>query len=158
MSNIRRAARIGLPLLFASIAAVVPVTASAAPPIHQPSFRNDFIVGTNDPETLFGRRGADIIFGLGGDDILFGGPGADRVFGGQGADHIYGGLGADTLRGGSDADTILGGRGDDLILAAGDEAIDTIDCGPGRQDVAIVDPTDVVAANCEYVWVRDPEV
>ena len=158
MSNSRRAARIGLPILLASLALALPMAASAAPPIHHPTFRSDFLVGTDGPDTIAGRAGADLIFGLGGDDTLYGGPGADRVFGGAGADILHGGPGADTLRGGPGADTIFGGLGDDLILAAGDGAVDTIDCGPGPDDVAIVDPSDVVSHDCEYVWVRDPGV
>ena len=45
----------------------------------------------------------------------------------------------------------------DLILTAGDESIDSIWCGDGLQDLAIVDPDDVVASDCEFIWVRDPE-
>ena len=158
MSRTRRAARIGLPLIFAAMALGVPAVAAAAPPPNHPTFRSDFIVGDEDANTLFGRAGADLIFGLGGDDTLYGNLGADRLFGGLGADTLYGGLGADTLRGGQGSDIMRGGPGNDLILAAGDDAIDTVDCGRGGADVAIVDPTDVVSRDCEYIWVRDPGV
>jgi hypothetical protein len=57
--------------------------------------------------------------------------------------------------GGSDADTLNGGPGNDLIRAAGDGAVDTVDCGDGT-DRAVVDPTDVVAPGCEVVVIVTP--
>ena len=85
MSRTHRAARIGLPLIFAAMALGVPAAVSAAPPPNHPTFRSDFIVGDEDANTLYGRAGADLIFGLGGDDTLYGNLGADRLFGGIGA-------------------------------------------------------------------------
>ncbi len=53
---------------------------------------------------------------------------------------------------------LLGGHGNDRIHAAGDGAIDTIDCGTGR-DRAVVDPTDVVVpGTCEAVVIVTPSV
>jgi len=151
----RHLRRIGLPILALTlVAALAPAAALAGPPIVPP----DVIIGTTDPDTLYGKARADIIFGLAGDDKLYGGRGADRIFGGPGDDGIRGGDGPDTIRGGLGEDRMAGGTGNDLILAAGDGAIDRIFCGEGRQDLVIVDPDDVVDNDCEFVWVRDPEV
>jgi hypothetical protein len=42
----------------------------------------------------------------------------------------------------------VGAAGDDLLLAK-DGAVDKVDCGPGADDIAIVDPVDLVSADCE---------
>ncbi|MFN8519471.1 MAG: hypothetical protein U0667_08820 [Chloroflexota bacterium] len=63
--------------------------------------------------------------------------------------------GRDRLVGGKDSDILNGGDGNDHIQAAGDGAIDTIDCGEGY-DRAIVDPTDVVVGGCEVVVTIHP--
>jgi hypothetical protein len=44
---------------------------------------------------------------------------------------------------------LSGGSGNDRVLARG-QARDTIDCGPGQRDVAIVDPLDDTS-RCERV-------
>ena len=44
------------------------------------------------------------------------------------------------------------------IHADGDGAIDTIDCGDGDHDRAIVDPTDVVVGGCETIVIKTPPV
>jgi Ca2+-binding RTX toxin-like protein len=154
----RHLRRVGLPILALSLlaAAFAPTAALA----HRPGrgLPHDVIVGTPGPDTLFGRARADLIFGLAGDDLLYGGNGPDRIFAGPGDDGVRGGNGPDTIRGGLGADRIAGGNGNDLILAAGDEAVDTIQCGDGRRDLAIVDQDDRVSNDCEFVWVRDPEV
>lgn len=151
--SLRHRRRIGIPILALSAALLAPAAAQAAPPLFPP----DVIVGTADPDTLVGGPGADMIFGLAADDLIYGGVGPDRIFGGRGADRIRGGPGPDTIRGGLDVDRIGGGPGNDLIMVAGDEAIDIVLCGDGRQDLAIVDPDDKVANDCEFVWTRDPE-
>ena len=151
--SLRHRRRIGAPILALSAALLVPAAAQAAPPPFPPNV----IIGTADPEPLAGGPRADMIFGLGGDDLIYGAAGADRIFGGRGADRIRGGPGPDTIRGGQDADRIAGGSGNDLIIVSGDGAIDTVLCGDGRWDLAIVDPDDVVANDCEFVWTRDPE-
>ena len=62
------------------------------------------------------------------------------------------------LQGGADADTLNGGPGNDLIIANGDGAVDTIDCGDGDHDRAIVDPTDIVVGGCETIVIKTPPV
>lgn len=150
----RHLRRIGSPILALSLAALIsPAAVSAAPP-----FPPDVIVGTSDADILPGGSGPDVIFGLAGADLIYGGIGADRIFAGPGADGVRGGPGPDTIRGGQGIDRIVGGLGNDLILVAGDGEIDVVLCGEGRGDLAIVDPDDDVADDCEFVWVRDPEV
>jgi hypothetical protein len=93
--------------------------------------RSDRLVGTNGPDELRGLAGNDHITGRGGDD---------RLSGGAGNDHLTGGRGTDTL---------LGGSGND-VLSARDGRRDTVDCGTGRRDRAIVDQRDRVRG-CERV-------
>jgi Ca2+-binding RTX toxin-like protein len=132
---------------------LVPAAATAT----SPTFPSGVIIGTPHDDVLVGTMRSSVIFGLAGDDQLYGRAGADRIFGGLGDDWIRGGYGPDTLRGGRGVDHISGGPGNDLILAAGDDAVDVIRCGDGRQDLAIVDPNDEVDNDCEFVWARDPE-
>ncbi|HET6997794.1 MAG TPA: polysaccharide deacetylase family protein [Solirubrobacterales bacterium] len=98
-------------------------------------------VGGPGSDSLIGTARADTLRGLGGDDTLFGKAGADQLVGGTGADKLMGGPGADWQ---------LGGSGDDRLLAK-DGSVDTVNCGSGTGDVAIVDPVDRVAASCERV-------
>jgi Ca2+-binding RTX toxin-like protein len=149
----RHRRRIGASIVALAAVALLPAAAFAGPPNLPPWA----IVGTPEADELEGTWRSDTIFGLGGPDIIRGGPGADRVFAGAGADTVRGGPGADTIRGGPGEDKVHSGAGNDLVITAGDEAIDTILCGDGRQDLAIVDPDDVVASDCEFIWVRDPE-
>jgi Ca2+-binding RTX toxin-like protein len=97
---------------------------------------NDFLVGDDRPNTLYGMNGDDWLYGFGGDDDLdggdlgadyvFGGPGNDRMWGYGGADSMYGEEGDDTLRGGAGYDHLDGNAGSD-------------DCDPGADDATIVD-------------------
>jgi Ca2+-binding RTX toxin-like protein len=89
------------------------------------------MTGTDRADELIGTKGPDQILGDGGNDRIFGGSGNDEIRGGSGRDHI-------------DA-----GRGNDIVDAR-DRKRDTIDCGAGRKDVAIVDKVDRVK-NCERV-------
>ncbi|MGE0067067.1 MAG: polysaccharide deacetylase family protein [Solirubrobacterales bacterium] len=98
------------------------------------------IVGGPAPETLVGTPNADRIEGRGAADSLLGRAGADRLAGGPGSD---------TIHGGSGRDRIFGGSGDDQIRA-GDGTRDSIACGTGW-DIAVVDPIDSVASDCELI-------
>jgi hypothetical protein len=114
--------------------------------------------GSALPDLMLGRRGVDILHGLGGADCLYGNKGADRLFGGHGRDRLFGGPGPDRVSGGAGGDLIDSGSGRDRIAAgAGNDrvqarghAADTIDCGPGRRDVAMVDNADRTR-RCEQV-------
>lgn len=99
--------------------------------------------GTGAPDTLTGTPAADTLTGLGGADTLSGRGGADRLLGGPGADKLTGGPAADRL---------LGGPGDDRLLAR-DSSADTVICGAGASDLAVVDGGDRVSASCERVEV-----
>ena len=132
--------------------------------------------GTPQGDVIFGLAGDDLLRGLAGADCLYGHQGADRLRGGSGRDDVFGGIGADRLRGGSGrdllrgrgaddrirggkgadrinpgsgTDTVLAGRGNDRVNARGSVA-DTIDCGRGKRDVAIVDELDSTR-RCERV-------
>lgn len=117
----------------------------------------DTLIGTANADTISGRRGNDRLYGRGDGDTLYGNRGADRVFGEAGDDVLYGGRGNDMLLGGGGEDTFYGGPGNDLIRAAGDLNVDTIDCGLGNDDVAIVDASDIVDSDCEDVTVAGPD-
>jgi hypothetical protein len=80
---------------------------------------------------ILGTAGSDRLRGFGGDDRLSGGPGADCISGGAGRDRLY------------------GGAGDDL-LEARDGVAETVDCGTGDADQAIVDARDLTRS-CEQV-------
>ena len=100
-------------------------------------------------DTLIGAGGDDSLYGEGGNDSLDGGPGNDKLFGGAGNDKLIGGPGTDILTGGPGVNSYNGGPGDDVINARNGRK-DSIDCGPGKHDLAIVDHADKVK-NCEQV-------
>lgn len=97
--------------------------------------------GTSKADTLNGTAGADTLSGLGGADTLNGKGGADKLIGGPGGDKLSGGPAADKLN---------GDAGNDRLLAR-DGTADTVNCGGGSGDVAVVDSADKVSANCERV-------
>jgi len=85
---------------------------------------DDFLVGTNDADTITGFAGNDELIGNGGDDVIDAGEGDDFASGGQGNDTIYtrdgddnanGGVGADFIDLGAGTDFAFGGEGDDTI-------------------------------------------
>jgi uncharacterized delta-60 repeat protein len=104
--------------------------------------RNVTIVGTNGPDTMFGRfvllpgprplpspvHFNDVIHGLGGADVIDGLGGDDTICGGDGGDTLRGGVGDDTLAGDPiGRDTVDGGPGTDVCLgsrARGPDAFD----------------------------------
>jgi len=85
---------------------------------------DDFIVGTDEDETLAGGKGADQLYAQGGADQLYGGDGPDILDGGEGADNLYGNDGKDWLDGGRGNDRLFGGADDDLLV--GDKGNDTL--------------------------------
>ncbi|HSL64406.1 MAG TPA: hypothetical protein VK874_07075 [Gaiellaceae bacterium] len=78
----------------------------------------------------------------------------DRLVGTALAETISGLAGNDRIDGKGGRDVLLGGAGNDTILAV-DGAVDTVDCGPGR-DRATVDRADRVR-RCEVVVRRRPQ-
>ena len=143
----------------------------------------DTLRGTNGDDTLIGLGGNDRIFGgLRGNDNLLGGSGKDVVIGGKnmdrrlggnknlvggsGNDWVAGGLGTDNVigQGGNDylsdgpehdssIDKLFGGSGTDVATPINNPASkDIVDCGDGR-DWVLVDRKDVVAPDCEKLFV-----
>jgi hypothetical protein len=97
--------------------------------------------GTAGPDTLNGTAAGDTLSGLGAADTLNGRGGPDKLTGGPGGDKLTGGPAADKL---------FGDAGNDRLLAR-DGSADTVNCGSGSGDVAVVDASDKVAGNCERV-------
>jgi len=141
----------------------------------------DTLKGTNGDDNLIGKGGNDELYALGGNDNLLGGPGKDLVFGGNkerplgGDKNLVGGRGNDLVGSGFGSDRILGeagndfmgdadlresskdifsgGAGNDVILLVNRPAFeDIVTCGDGL-DRVLVDRKDLVAPDCEKVFV-----
>jgi Ca2+-binding RTX toxin-like protein len=85
---------------------------------------DDTLIGTPDPDTLFGGNGNDRLEGLDGDDVLDGGADFDTVLGGTGNDLVTGGTSDDVLDAGEGSDILEPGAGTDtLTLGTGDDII-----------------------------------
>ena len=110
---------------------------------------NDRISGGSGRGTLRGGTGNDRVSGGSAADVVQGNAGRDRLFGGSGNDQLFGMSGADRITGGKGRDSIEGGTGNDVIYAR-DGQRDSIDCGLGRRDRALVDRKDQVTG-CEHV-------
>jgi Ca2+-binding RTX toxin-like protein len=123
---------IGGAMLAAQVALAKTITGTNAP---------NTLIGTIRPDQIGGLRRGDYIDGMRGDDTLHGNQGNDKVVGRGGKDRIAGGLHRDELLGGSANDTIR----------AADGYQDTVDCGPGANDTAYIDPTLDTRRNCENV-------
>jgi hypothetical protein len=114
-----------------------PDTGEPPPPPPECSLK---LSGTDGPDTFAGTPQSDSFEGLRGKDRLAGQGEDDCLDGGRGADRIDGGTGEDVLR---------ARKGRDRVKAADGEA-DTVGCGGGRADRAVVDSLDVVRG-CERV-------
>lgn len=126
--------------LIAAVAALaLPTNAAAAEKVA--GKRGEVLRGTVDGDVLKGTKRADRLLGRKGEDRLMGRAGRDLLRGGPGRDRLHGGPGRDRLQ---------GNRGNDLLLAR-DGAVDVVNCGPGREDVAVVDRRDRVSRSCERV-------
>jgi Ca2+-binding RTX toxin-like protein len=140
--------------------------------------RNDELSVKVGNHTLDGRGGHDQLGGGPGDDVLVGGPGHDELRAFNGNDQLLGGPGHDLLFGHAGDDALVGGAGDDMLIdgpgrRSGGRSImiggpgrdflvardgrgdDELRCGPGR-DVALADPSDTIAKDCERAMVRRP--
>ncbi len=168
-----------VPLVVVGAAALVVASLAMAARVHGTD-GNDTLNGTNRADVIAALAGDDTVNALGGRDLIYGGPGNDTIdagngvdvaLGGEGNDTILGGNGPDLLRGrtgddtvdggdgrdvlfgGWGADTLRGGNGNDRLHAvAKDGQLDTLDCGPGNRDVAVVRAGEPVSlSGCEIV-------
>lgn len=90
--------------------------------------------GSSGRDLIVGTADDDVVHGRGGDDVIRTGRGNDRIWAGDGSDRVFAGPGADR------------------ITTHGNNAIDVVDCGPGR-DVVIADPDDQLRG-CEVVVLK----
>ena len=82
----------------------------------------NLILGTGNPDALFGNEAWEAIAGLDGDDTLFGNGGNDFLAGGAGNDVAYGGDGDDVIVDGAGSDLLHGGLGEDWVVFSGSRA------------------------------------
>ena len=108
--------------------------------------------GTNLADTLTGTFAGDRLRGLRGNDRLNGAAGNDCLDGGRGGDRLNGGPGKDVLTGGPGRNTYAAGAGNDTVRARNGRR-ETVNCGKGRRDRAVVDRRDRVRG-CERVTRR----
>ena len=129
---------------------------------------NDILIALAGDDKLLGEQGKDIVFGgnerrrdvgrlLGGNKIMVGGSGNDSVVGGRGSDHLLGEEGNDLLVDGPErefaTDMVSAGEGDDVVAAVNKPAFeDIVTCGGGF-DRVLADRKDVLAPDCEKVFV-----
>ncbi len=135
---------------------------------------DDVLSGAGGPDCISGAAGNDRLRGGTGDDVITGGVGNDRLTGDAGRDDLRGGAGNDTITGGAGTDVLVGDAGTDRLTdsvgrdsfsggagndrvnsrdtsAFGRRVADSVGCGSGRFDVAIVDRADRVRRDCERV-------
>lgn len=91
---------------------------------------DDYIVGSDNADTINGGDGDDSIDGGGGNDWIEGSTedgsisGNSVLLGGSGNDTIFARAGDDVLSGGADADILLGGTGNDTIYGGVGDYVD----------------------------------
>jgi Ca2+-binding RTX toxin-like protein len=129
---------------------------------------NDILIALAGNDNLLGERGKDIVFGgnerrrdvgrlLGGNKNMVGGSGNDSVVGGRGSDHLLGEEGNDLLLDGPErefaTDMVSAGEGNDVVGAINKPVFeDIVTCGGGL-DRVLADRKDVLAPDCEKVFV-----
>jgi Ca2+-binding RTX toxin-like protein len=97
---------------------------------------------------------ASICIGTDKDDNMVGDSGVNDIDGKGGNDEIYGYQGADLITGGAGNDKIYHNSGLANQLVTPDGSLDTIDCGPGTDEVWINEQSDgdvALANTCETV-------
>jgi Ca2+-binding RTX toxin-like protein len=101
-------------------------------------------------ERVIGTAFADVIVGTNSrPSVLNGGAGNDILNGGNGNnDTVKGGRGNDTINDNGGRDLVIGSRGADTFHTS-DRAVDTINCGPGRDRSSDRDRKDVRSPSCE---------
>lgn len=101
--------------------------------------------------SVVGGKGDDALLGSAGNNTLVGDHGHDRVLGRRGSDVLVGDQGRDLIVGGPDRDKLLGLDGSDRIDAIDGQRDGVIDCGRGRDKVAIDRPADPTPIDCEEI-------
>ncbi|MEG4318478.1 MULTISPECIES: CARDB domain-containing protein [unclassified Microcoleus] len=86
---------------------------------------NDTIGGMGETDTLYGNKDDDVINGNQANDLIIGGKGNDLLLGGKGNDQIYGDIGNDTLIGGLGQEILVGGPGVDTFVLPTKGAVST---------------------------------
>jgi Ca2+-binding RTX toxin-like protein len=142
--------RLLISLALASLALLVPATASAAPKTHaelrcteKGTAHRDLLRGTPGFDVICAGGGDDTIRSLDGNDYAYGGRGTDLISGGAGSDHLFGGPGRDRISGGAGKDFLYGDAGDDRLASGdaadvlyGDLGDDRLNDGPGLDHVS----------------------
>lgn len=147
-------------LLVATMGAALVIASGvawAAPDIRCAQVATTTCEGTNSDERILGTRGHDTILGHDGSDVILGYGDNDDIYGGFGLDKMFGDTGNDLLRGRGGPDKIDGGPGEDQTdgetgkdtIEAADGERDSISCGLGSRDKAIVDNADLNNASIE---------
>jgi Ca2+-binding RTX toxin-like protein len=92
---------------------------------------NDKLYGGDGNDIVYGGAGKDRLYGDSGDDVVAGGLGDDKIYGGAGKDRLYGGSGNDEISGDAGNDKIFAGNGNDKIDGgSGDDVIDAVAYSP----------------------------
>lgn len=84
---------------------------------------NDHLVGRAGNDEIYGNQGNDIIYANIGDDTAYGGQHDDTLYGGQHADVIYGNFQNDVVYGNLQDDVLYGGQDDDILYGGQDNDI-----------------------------------
>jgi Ca2+-binding RTX toxin-like protein len=125
--------------------------------------RDDFILGSIQPDTVIAKDGDDEIqtfldidqvYAGDGDDTIQGGTEGDQLFGQNGEDNIIGGVDDDLVVGGPGDDHLFGGPGDDQLK--GNSGADYFNCGNELDvdEVKDYNPAegDIIDSNCELIF------
>ncbi len=106
------------------------------------------LVGGSGNDGVPGSTGSDIVVGGSGNDYVYGHTGSDRVMGQEGDDLVWGGTYPETA-----TDVLSAGDGEDVVFVDNrTPARDIVSCGGGFDRVG-ADSKDVVAPDCEKVFV-----
>ncbi|BBK45185.1 hypothetical protein STVA_52050 [Allostella vacuolata] len=122
--------------------------------IYGHSFGNDWVVGSENADSIRGGAGDDTMMGMDGSDRLFGDNGNDVINGNRGDDEVHGGNGDDTVMGGQGNDWVFGDDGNDWLngnlgndVVEGAAGNDTLHGGQGMDQLLGGAGNDVLAGD-----------
>ena len=105
-----------------------------------------------------GNEVANYIIGTDEDDTIYGGAGKDTILGGDSNDELYGEKGNDSLIGGTGDDSLWGGKGTDTLLGGAGNDVFYYDNGDGNDTITDYSPNiDTVVILSSYVAIGNPE-